>query len=514
MEKNKIPFLKRIIKQKRTWVILGVILIILGYLIFKPTDNSKKVSSEKAAYTDLKQTILATGQVTSQTDLSLSFNSSGVVKSIKVKVGDSVKAGTILATLDQGAQLANLTSARGALASAQARLTRTVEGASSEEITLSKIAVTNAKQNYEDVKSTQQTLVQNAYYNLLNSTPEARPKDGTGDYIAPIISGNYNLGKEGTIKLVSYYSAGGSSFSATGLTEGTGTANSITSQPIGDSGLFIKFPSTTNININDWVIEIPNKKASNYLQNYNAYQAALKAQESALSTASSLIDQRNAELSLKTAAARGSDINLAKADILSAEGQLQGAQSKYDDTIIRAPADGTITKIDVKIGELTSALKEAIVLQDVSNIYLETNINEANITNIALGMPVDINFDAFGQDKIFKGLVTKIDPASTLVSGVVNYKVTASVEKVADLRPGMTANMTINAKEKDHILTVPSRSILINKDGSKSVRIVTNTRLKSYKETPITTGLEGDGGLVEVTSGLSEGDEYVVLIKN
>ena len=369
MEKNKIPFLKRIIKQKRTWVILGVILIILGYLIFKQTDNSKKVSSEKAAYTDLKQTILATGQVTSQTDLSLSFNSSGVVKSIKVKVGDSVKAGTILATLDQGAQLANLTSARGALASAQARLTRTVEGASSEEITLSKIAVTNAKQNYEDVKSTQQTLVQNAYYNLLNSTPEARPKDGTGDYIAPIISGNYNLGKEGTIKLVSYYSAGGSSFSATGLTEGTGTANSITSQPIGDSGLFIKFPSTTNININDWVIEIPNKKASNYLQNYNAYQAALKGQAQAVSLATSDLDQARATLNAKQAAARPEDVAIAKAQVDSAQGALEIAQTAYNNNFIYAQADGVITVVNAKVGEISIMNQKAIGM----TVKLNTN---------------------------------------------------------------------------------------------------------------------------------------------
>jgi HlyD family secretion protein len=513
MKEKSILFFKNNIKRKRTWIIAGVVLIIIGYFIFRPVNNSKNIVSEISSYIDLKQTVLATGQVTSETDLSLSFNSSGVVKSIKVKVGDNVKEGTVLATLDQGSELAILTSARGAFASAQARLARTIEGASTEEVTLSQIALDNAKRSYEDTKSTQETLVKNAYFNLLNSTPEAVPDNGTSDYIAPIISGNYNLGKEGTIKLTSYYSVGGTSFTASGLTTGSGIANSITAQPLGDSGLYIKFPSTTNINVTDWVINIPNKKASNYLANYNTYQSALKTQESALSSASSLVDQRNAELSLKKAGARSSDIDLAKADILSAQGQLEGAQAKYDNTIIKAPSTGTITKIDIKIGELTSALKEAIVLQDVSNIYIETNINEANITSLSLGMPIDITFDSFGPDKIFKGNITKIDPASTLVSGVVNYKVTASVEKVPDLRPGMTANMTIKAKEKNHVLTLPSRAILVNKDGSKNIRLITNTKLKSYKEVPITTGLEGDGGLIEVTSGLSEGDEYVVLIK-
>ncbi len=61
---------------------------------------------------------------------------------------------------------------------------------------------------------------------------------------------------------------------------------------------------------------------------------------------------------------------------------------------------------------------------------------------------------------------------------------------------------------------MPARSILTNKDGSKSIRIITNSKNKKYEETPIITGLNGDGGLVEITSGLSIGDEFVVLVKN
>jgi RND family efflux transporter MFP subunit len=226
-----------------------------------------------------------------------------------------------------------------------------------------------------------------------------------------------------------------------------------------------------------------------------------------------VIDQRTAELALKKAQARPSDVDLAKADIISAEGQVQLATAKYNDTYITAPADGTITSVDIKVGELASALKEVIILQDVSNIYLETNINEANIANLVVGMPIDINFDAFGSDKIFKGSITKIDPSSTLISGVVNYKITASVEQVTDLRPGMTANMTIKVKEKNHVLTVPSRSIITDTSGNETIRLITNTKKKKFKEVKITTGLEGDGGVVEITSGLDEDDEFVVLIK-
>ncbi|NVN97478.1 HlyD family efflux transporter periplasmic adaptor subunit, partial [Candidatus Nomurabacteria bacterium] len=185
----------------------------------------------------------------------------------------------------------------------------------------------------------------------------------------------------------------------------------------------------------------------------------------------------------------------------------------YNDTIITAPADGTITSIDIKIGEQIMPSKTAMVLQDVSNIYIETNINEANISSLSVGMPIDITYDSFGSDKIFKGSITKIDPSSTLVSGVVNYKVTASTEQLPDLRPGMTANMTIKVKEKGGVLAIPSRSIVTDDKGNRTIRIVTNTRTKKFKSVPVVTGLEGDGGLVEVLKGLSVGEEFVILIK-
>lgn len=513
MKKAKDIFFNKILKKKRIWIPLLLVIVIGGIILLSGGNNAKNVVTDTVKYADLKETILATGQVVSSTDLDLSFNTSGVVKAIKVKVGDQVKAGQLLANLDQQAELAALTQARGALAAANARYKRILEGATSEEIRVTQTALDNAKRDLENTKLSQETLVKNAYHSLLNSTPEALPEDGSSDDEAPVISGTYNLNKEGEIKLEIYNSAGGLSFSASGLTSGTGDVSSVTPQPIGNSGLYITFPSDSYISTKEWVIEIPNKKGATYLANYNAYQNAIKNEQQAISSAESLVSQREAELALKRAQARPSDIDLAQADIISAQGQVQQAQARYDTTVITAPLDGTVTSIDIKPGELASAMKEVIVLQDVSNIYLEANINEANISIINVGMPIDITFDAFGSERVFKGYVTKIDPSSTLVSGVVNYKVTASVEQVEELKPGMTANMTIKAKEKNHVLVIPSRSILVDENGTKTIRLVKDTRRKKFDEVKITTGLEGDGGMTEVLSGLSENDEIVVLLK-
>jgi HlyD family secretion protein len=490
---------KDVLMKKKVWIPLAIVLVIAGYFIFRPTNNAANTVTDIAKYIDLKQTVLATGQVTSKTDLNLSFNGSGIVRRLYVAVGDRVRAGQTLATLDQGQALATLTQARGALASANARLAKTLAGASTEEITLAQVSL-------DQTKLAQATLVSNAYQNLLNSTLEAVPQSGDStDSTAPTISGSYNGGKEGEIRINIYYTGGGVAFSASGLVSGYGVVSSTTAQPIGSSGLSIKFPSS--VSASNWTIPIPNKNAADYLTNYNAYQ-------SALSQAQLAISQKEAELAIKQSSARNPDIDLAKADIITAEGQVQSAQAKYSDTLISAPADGTITRVDIKLGELAQASKEVMVLQDISNIYLESNINEANISSLSVGLPVDITYDAFGQDQVFKGKISQIDPSSTLISGVVNYKVTASADETKGLRPGMTANMTINVRELPHVIVVPSRAILTDEGtGKKTIRVVTNTKTKAFKEVEVITGLEGDGGLVEVTSGLTEGDEVVVLIK-
>ena len=105
-----------------------------------------------------------------------------------------------------------------------------------------------------------------------------------------------------------------------------------------------------------------------------------------------------------------------------------------------------------------------------------------------------------------------VNPASTIVSGVVNYKVTGSLEKIPGVKPGMTDNMTIMVAEKKGVLAIPS-SAVVNKNGGRFVNIIDDPKKKTYHEVSVTTGLEADGGLTEITSGLSAGQEIVTYIK-
>src|SRR6185369_13974825 len=121
-------------KKKIIWTIVALLVLAIGYNIFKPKNNAANIQTDTAKKQDIKATVLATGEVVSSTDLDLSFKGSGVVQRVNVTEGQKVKSGDILATLAQNDQAASLTSARGALAQAQANYEKVISGASSEDV--------------------------------------------------------------------------------------------------------------------------------------------------------------------------------------------------------------------------------------------------------------------------------------------------------------------------------------------------------------------------------------------
>ncbi len=498
-------------KKKIVWaVIIFLAVAFISYLIFKPKNNSANIQTEFVKKQNLKTTVLATGQVVSSTDLSLSFKTNGIVQNVKVKEGAKVRAGENLANLEQKDQVAALTTARGSLAQAQANYNKVLAGASNEDIEVAQVALDNAKTNVVSVQQQQETAVKNSYNALLNTSFQAVASTANVGSATVTISGTYTGQDQGIYKIIMYNSGTGQKFQASGLESVDGDVKSIP-VPFGTRGLYIQF-SGTGYNNDSWTINIPNTLSASYIVNYNAYQAALKARDSAVSTAQNAVLSAQASLDFKKAQARPADLEVVQAQILSAEGQVQSALAVLDNTIIRAPADGTITSVDIKAGELASALKEALILQDVGSLHVEANVSEANIAQLQVGQKVDITFDALGPDRHFSGTLQVINPGATVVSGVVNYKVTASLSDTPGIKPGMTANMTVLVAQKDDVLAIPSRAVILQTD-KKIVRVIDNAKKKTYHEVEVKTGLEADGGLVEVLSGLSEGQEVVTYIK-
>ncbi len=485
-------------KKKLYWIVPVVLL--LGYFVFKPKSiDLNTITVVPVETKTLTSTVKASGKVTSQVDLELSFKKSDLVDSVLVSVGQTVKKGQILATLKNQTELGGVIQARGSLA-------RVLEGASTEEERVAEVLLENAQKDLVNTKRQQEKNIENAYRTLLSSSLQAIPN--TSLYFAtvsnPAVLGTYTGSQEGTYRIEVYTSSGGYGFYVTGLNTTSGSVSATSPTLIGH-GLSLQFPTDFNLGSNSvWNITVPNKNGALYTTNLNTYESVKTTAESLISSAQSIVSQREAELALKKAKPRNGDV-------LTAEGQLQNALGIYEGTVIRAPADGVVTKVSIKPGELAKALESSIVIQDVSKLYVEANINESNITTILAGQPVSFTIDAFGSTRVFSGTVIQVDLAPTVADGIVNYVVRASLDDTDPLiKSGMNANLTITTGTKENVLAIPGASIT-KVDDQQIVKKITDVKKKKFVEVSVSTGIMGDGNMTEITSGLTTGDSVALI---
>lgn len=262
------------------------------------------------------------------------------------------------------------------------------------------------------------------------------------------------------------------------------------------------------------------------------YEASVKIYEAALAGA-------QATLAIKKAPPREVDLQSYKATVSSAQAALYAASANRNKAIIYAPVDGIITKKNNEVGETTSAATPVLIMIDNTDFQneVEVNISEADISKIRniiasnAGKPqsAKVVLDALGPEQSFYAEIVEIDPAQTVISDVVYYRAKLKImgkykndeavdmvltkEGLQAVKPGMTASVTIYTDERDNVLMIPERAVIV-KDGKKIARVLTDKKNNKIEEKEVVTGLRGNEGMIEIISGLNEGEEVVTFIKN
>ena len=214
----------------------------------------------------------------------------------------------------------------------------------------------------------------------------------------------------------------------------------------------------------------------------------------------------------------------ARQTVNSARESVQKAQTNLGYATITSPIDGVVLSKSVEEGQTVAASFNTPELfniaQDLTDMRVIANIDEADIGGVKEGQRVTFTVDAFPDDK-FEGTVTQVRQEATTTSNVVTYEVVIGApNKDLKLKPGLTANVTIYTLEKNDVLAVPSKALrfmpneaLLKKgeqiedvDAPQKVWTMEGNTLKAHKvETGITNGM-----LTEIISGISEGTEVLV----
>lgn len=230
----------------------------------------------------------------------------------------------------------------------------------------------------------------------------------------------------------------------------------------------------------------------------------------------------------------------AQASVLQSKASLREILDQLYKTTIVSPINGTVTQLNVEIGErvLGSGFTQGtniMTISDLSNIEAVVDVDENDVVLVSVGDTAKIKVDAFG-DKIFTGTVTQIgNSAKTSGFGtqqeVVNFEVKIKLLEPDDaLRPGMSCNADIETETVFDVLSVPIQSVTARTDlksetdnepsdeegaiverkarFEKPKEIVFIVNDAAAKSVEVETGISDDT-YIEIKSGL-EGDEDVV----
>jgi len=223
---------------------------------------------------------------------------------------------------------------------------------------------------------------------------------------------------------------------------------------------------------------------------------------------------KEVELERDRAGARQTDLDAAAAKVNQAYANLNRAKAKLEDTILRAPFDGIITRVDMKTGEFTGDFDNfdySISMLGASPYRVEMYVAEIDIPKVQTEQTAAIELDAFPDQK-FPLHVSKIDPGATEKDGVSKYLVTLDFLNLdANLRIGMSGDAEIYTDRREDVVTIPGRAVL-KEEGKEFVRILTDNG--EIEERTVITGIDGADGEVEIVEGVEEGEVIIILIKN
>ena len=443
-------------RNKKLTIWSAVIIVVVIAVIFFATRGKEKFEyeTEVLEIRDITQTVSVTGEMMSEDEISLNFEIGGRIKSVDVYVGKSVAKGDVIGMINDDVLSQEYNQAEAALAQAIANA-----GANDDTVREAEQTKDNAQDYLDEVEDLEDQKVEAA---------QQASDDADDYYDDALIYYNQVLADNG---------AGASETKLAKLTLDTALAK---------------------------------KRAAD-----DAVETAEESKDVAVVTAENSL--KTAKESLKTAQ---SDYAKSSKDsaVASARAAYNVALQNLEKAVLRAPVSGVITELNYKIGEvlgsasfdLSSSSSSSFAKMITKDFVIESNVPESDVVKVKLGQNATVTFDAFDESEEFGAEVIEIEPAATVIQDVVYYVVKLSLKNLdGRLKEGMSADIDIHTAERNNVLAVPRR-VVDESNGKKTVDILVGDEVRTVE---IKTGLRGDEGEIEVTSGLQEGDNVIILKK-
>lgn len=213
----------------------------------------------------------------------------------------------------------------------------------------------------------------------------------------------------------------------------------------------------------------------------------------------------------------------AKEQVVSAKEEVQRAQTNLGYATITSPIDGVVLSKSVEEGQTVAASFSTpelfTIAQDLTNMQVVADVDEADIGDVKEGERVTFTVDAYPNDT-FEGEVKQVRQEATTTNNVVTYEVVISAPNAdLKLKPGLTANVTIYTAERKGVLSVPSKALRFTpqKETVGKMKIVDAANAKNKVWTiegnsivahKVNIGMT-DGTNTQIVGGIAEGTKVI-----
>ena len=446
---------------KRYWIALLVVIIAVSAFFLWRTSRQNATSTAfqtaAAARGSLTASVGATGTVRARQSANLTWQTSGRVDAVNVKIGDKVNNNDVLATLLQTSM--------------------------SQAVILAEADLITAQKSLDDLKASTTGLAQ-AEQNLANAKQAVQDAQDKVDSITfDRASANLVQQTQANIDLAKV-----------ALARAEDNYKLYAKKPDGDSTKAQALLTLTNAR----------QRLTDLTNQYNWYTG--KATD---------LDAEKYRANLAVAQAQQADAQRevdrlingpAADDIAAAEARVAAAQSTLNQSRVIAPFGGVITQAEPVSGDMVSPGTIAFRVDDLSHMLVDLQISEVDINNVTVGQPVTVTFDAV-QGKTYDGKVSQISQAGDSSGNGVNFTVTVELTAADGLvKPGMTAAVNITVRQLSDALLVQNRAVR-QVNGKRVVYVLKNNLPVAVE---IRLGATSDSTSEVVGGDLKEGDLVIL----
>ena len=494
-----------------------LVIVIAVVVVFRTQKTTDTYTEETVQVRNVATYLTFSGNVEAVSDATIKPKVSKTVTAVNVSIGDEVKKGDVIATLDDSEIQRSIKKQEASLSNTELNNFYSIrdsqkkydnykadlENGQNSQIMSAANSVENARTSYEQAKETYERNKMELENNMDSSVISSNQKVASAKQALDDANHDYadNEAKirgydKGVANAESIY--GEDSSEAANAQKELESAeekndslqkaidNAQTNYDNAVNDLLMSY-YTSNVNLNS--------DYENMQQKYTAYQQAQASYEIAVKSASETL-QDYADSLEKTQAT---------SNTTTATVELEALYDQLEDYKITAPIDGVITVLNINVGDSASTSDTAAEVTNYDKMKVQIKIDEDNISALDNGTEVTVSVDAL--NKTYKGTIENMSKKATVSNNVSYFTADVTFDADDDIRSGLSAEVKYLLNGVENVVSVSMSALNYNTDNTAYVLVGGNA--SNAQQRNVTLGIS-NGTYVEIKDGLAEGETVLV----